>query len=94
MTTLFQDIRYGIRTLIQHPGFTLISVLAIGLAIGATSAMFSVVNAVLLKPLSFDSPQNVAIVWESNPSGGFPWLGILCAGHAPGGTLDSSSDGG
>jgi putative ABC transport system permease protein len=67
MRTLFQDIKYGFRTLLQRPGFTFVAIVALALAIGASSAMFSVVNAVILKPLNFDDSENVAIIWESAP---------------------------
>ena len=67
MKTLLQDIRYGFRTLFQKPSFTIAAILALGLAIGSSSAMFSVVNAVILKPLNFDDSENVVIIWESAP---------------------------
>jgi putative ABC transport system permease protein len=67
MAILMNDVRYGVRSLLQRPGFTLVAVVALGLAIGATSAMFSVVNSVILKPLHFDDSNNVTIVWESAP---------------------------
>ena len=50
METLIRDVRYGVRTLVREPGFTLLAVLALALGIGATTAVFTVVDSVLLRP--------------------------------------------
>ena len=67
MNSIVRDLRYALRTLWQRPAVTIAAIVALGLAIGSTTAIFSVVNAVLLKPLAFDDPDRVAILWESNP---------------------------
>jgi putative ABC transport system permease protein len=70
MLSIAHDVRFAFRTLRQRPAVTLTAIVALGLAIGSTTAIFSVVNAVLLKPLNFDEPDRVAILWESNPGRG------------------------
>src|ERR671935_3013895 len=72
MQTLLQDVRYGLRMLAKNPGFTAVAVVALALGIGANSAIFSVVNTVLLPPLPYKDPERLAMVWEDNARSGFP----------------------
>jgi len=69
---MMNDIRYGLRQLFKHPGFTLIAVLTLALGIGANTAIFSVVNAVLLKPLPFPAPEQLIAVGMTNNRDGAP----------------------
>jgi putative ABC transport system permease protein len=70
METLFKDIRYGFRSLLKHPGFTVIAVITLALGIGANSAMFSTVNSVLLKPLSYPDADRIVVLEGINPGKG------------------------
>ncbi|HXW17130.1 MAG TPA: ABC transporter permease, partial [Candidatus Acidoferrales bacterium] len=67
METFWQDMRYGARTLAKSPGFTLVAVLTIALGIGANTAIFTVVNALLLRPLAFRDPSRIVLVREKSP---------------------------
>jgi predicted permease len=67
MQTIWKDLRYGTRLWLKNPGFTMIAILTLGLGIGANTAIFSVVNGLLLRPLPYRDAERLAIIWTHSP---------------------------
>jgi putative ABC transport system permease protein len=72
MDTLFQDLKHSLRTFLRSPGFTIAAIAALALGIGANTAIFSVVNAVMLKPVPFPDPDRFVYLMNTSPQGGGP----------------------
>ena len=67
MDSVWRDLSYGIRSLLKNPGFTAVAVLSLAVGIGANSAIFSVTNALLLRPLSYADSDKLVILWSRSP---------------------------
>src|SRR5277367_4911950 len=67
MESLLQDVRYGMRGLLKNPGFLAVVVFSLALGIGANSTIFSVLNAVLYRPMPYDHPERLVAIWETAP---------------------------
>ena len=83
LSSFLRDLRYALRTLGRNPGFACVSILALALGVGANSAIFTVVQSVLLRPLAFPQPEKLILVLERNLKAGFPQFSL-----SPGNYLD------
>src|SRR5262245_20726421 len=76
MQSIFQDLRYGLRVLRMRPGFTLIAIITLAIGMGANTAIFSIVNAVLLRPLRYQEPERLVRLWASSPERGLAYFSV------------------
>ena len=74
LASLAGDVRYGVRSLLRRPGFTLAGIVILGLGIGANSAIFTLVNAVVLRPLPFTDADRIVRLWQTPPAATFPGM--------------------
>src|SRR6476620_278564 len=72
MDTLIKDVRFAVRSFLKRPGFLVIAISTLALGIGATTAMFTVVNSVLLRPLQFREPERIVLLQSLSSKGGTP----------------------
>src|SRR5215217_4868284 len=79
MKTLLQDLRYGVRVLLKSRGFALVAVVTLALGIGASTAAFSVVHAVLLRPLPFPEQERLLVAWKRDPTTDNPFVELSVA---------------
>jgi predicted permease len=82
MRNLVADLRYGLRILLRNPGFTLAAIVVLALGIGANTAIFSIVNAVLLRPLPYQDASRIMQVWHVPPAKSFPGLSLFSVSPA------------
>src|SRR5688572_28106519 len=76
METLWQDLKYGLRTLLKNRGVTLIAVITLALGIGVNTAVFSIANTIMFRPLPFAEPDRLVRLWESSPQRNFPFFSV------------------
>src|SRR5215216_3946987 len=82
MNNLLQDLRYGARMLLKQPGFTIVAVITLALGIGANTAIFSLVDSILLRPLPFRDPDRVVRMVQASPKLGLSSWGVSQADFA------------
>src|SRR5262249_60178096 len=81
MYSWLRDLRFGLRTLVRYPGFMLSALIALALGIGANTAIFSVINSVVLKPLPYEAPAELAVITETNPGKGIDRWNVSLPDH-------------
>ncbi len=82
MRDLFSDLRLGLRILLRNLGFSATAILLLALGIGANTAIFSVVNAVLLRPLPYQNPSRIMQIWHVPPAKSFPGMSLFSVSPA------------